>query len=209
MKVQISNPIALYAAALHISREETQYYINGVFVEQAEKGAYYTATDGHRLLVAYDKDAVLEDIPDDGIILPIETKFMNDMVKPNTHYVVWEDDVMSCYGVDDMMLSSIRSKPIDGTFPDWRRIFPKKITNQNGYGYNPTYLALYEKIAKVLKKHGIVDNISIRISPNGEKPSIIQIANCQWMRAILMPMRWSEEESVFPTWLDDTLGNLS
>jgi DNA polymerase III sliding clamp (beta) subunit (PCNA family) len=40
-----------------VSTEETRYYLNGVHVEpHPVKGAILVATDGHRMLIAHDKD---------------------------------------------------------------------------------------------------------------------------------------------------------
>ena len=46
----VVNLVVLAAASAFASKDETQYYLNGVRVEFDETGATYVATDGHRMI---------------------------------------------------------------------------------------------------------------------------------------------------------------
>lgn len=111
-----------------ISTEETRYYLNGVFLHALEEGATSTlrgvATDGHRLArVEMDLPAGAEGMP--PVIVPRKT--VNEVRK-----------LIDEMGADDpveVALSSarirfrigpalLRSRLIDGTFPDYERVIP-------------------------------------------------------------------------------------
>ena len=51
-----------------ISKEETRYYLNGVFIEpHPVGGAVLVATDGHRMLVAHDEKGEVSGSGDLGL----------------------------------------------------------------------------------------------------------------------------------------------
>ncbi|MER9652515.1 DNA polymerase III subunit beta [Mesorhizobium sp. M0152] len=103
-----------------ISTEETRYYLNGVFFDGAEGKFGIVATDGHRLScfpLDFNATALA------GIILPRQT--VNVLLKLPTPkaILVGKDQKRVEFQLDGV---TVRTKTIDGTFPDWRRIVPKK-----------------------------------------------------------------------------------
>lgn len=109
-----------------ISTEETRYYLNGVAWQYRDGTCRFTTTDGHRLAsVNYGK-------PDDNeasmsVIIPRKTVQLLQSFGRGKDIVVSggsleKDDyrfLEFSYG-----RIAIRSKTIDGTFPDWRRVVP-------------------------------------------------------------------------------------
>lgn len=105
---------ALFAqVAFAMSSEETRYYLNGVYLA-AERGTLTAvATDGHRLAKAVaDSDAAFP-----GVIVPRKA-------------VALTGDGMAAVSVSSNKIrivqgdTTLTSKLIDGTFPDYERVIP-------------------------------------------------------------------------------------
>ena len=111
-----------------ISTEETRYYLNGIFLHTIEEGAASclrsVATDGHRLArveVAMPEGAA--GMP--GVIVPRKTvgelRKLLEELEPETLVDVALSNARIRFKVGSAML---RSRLIDGTFPDYERVIP-------------------------------------------------------------------------------------
>lgn len=107
--------------AYAISKEEVRYYLMGVYLHGTEDGFALVATDGHRL-ACKTVASPIEGTPT-GEILP--TAFVNEIIRLTDKVEVevelrWSDSkaLLSFPG------GSITSKLIDGTYPDYNRVFP-------------------------------------------------------------------------------------
>ncbi|RUV00084.1 DNA polymerase III subunit beta [Mesorhizobium sp. M6A.T.Cr.TU.017.01.1.1] len=107
-----------------VSTEETRYYLNGVAFEFGvdDDGMLRAiATDGHRLGSRQTKTTA-NIVGRPTVIIP------RAAIKAVAHLAAGKEVVLS---VDDMKAelsfgdTVIRTKLIDGTFPDWRRVVPK------------------------------------------------------------------------------------
>ena len=113
-----------------ISTEETRYYLNGLFLHPMEvNGATYlrsVSTDGHRLALAEAPCEQAKDAP--AVIVPRKTvaelrKLLDDagetvtlrLSKAKVHV--------------DLGFSTLTSKVIDGSFPDYSRVIPRDNAN--------------------------------------------------------------------------------
>lgn len=136
-------PIAISEAKLHkalgavqvcVSKEETRYYLNGVYMHDAGKGLRCVATDGHRMAI-YDT-GVGWGLPD--AIMPRKTvSILHRSVNVGGNQPV---TVRAVHGAKAESLAKskeimprfefsgdgwrIRSRVIDGTFPDYKRVLP-------------------------------------------------------------------------------------
>ncbi len=106
-----------------ISTEETRYYLNGIYMHEAQGNLRAVATDGHRLAQS---EAPLPDGAAGfaGIIVPRKTVL--EVVKLLEGI---EGDVSISlssakmrFNIGDLVLTS---KLIDGTFPDYERVIPR------------------------------------------------------------------------------------
>jgi hypothetical protein len=97
-----------------ISTEATRYYLGGIYFEPAPNGgAIAVATNGHIMIVAHDPEGIA---PKGGIILPLGAL----AAKLRTaRLFTWVNDIARIAGKNT---TEHLVKPIDGTFPDWRRI---------------------------------------------------------------------------------------
>ena len=110
-----------------ISTEETRYYLNGIYLHEAERdGAPIlraVATDGHRLASAeIALPAGAEGMP--GVILPRKAvaelrKLVDEL---SDEIVVSLSSSKIRFSFDNLLLTS---KLIDGTFPDYQRVIPE------------------------------------------------------------------------------------
>ncbi|MCJ2009783.1 DNA polymerase III subunit beta [Methylobacterium sp. J-092] len=110
-----------------MSTEETRYYLNGVCLEVKDGQAIAVATDGHRLVSRTSNlSGNLADQP--SIIIP------RDAVRVALAQVGGGEVKLIAYGPVAGQRATkleivaggarLRSKLIDGTFPDWRRVVP-------------------------------------------------------------------------------------
>jgi len=102
-----------------ISREETRYYLNGVCWTIGYAGRWVAATDGHRLLkYAYDKTPGT----------PCQRIIPRKTVELLVRYFGGADAIVYSEGekIDlDIGGFSVRSKLIEGNYPDINRVIPK------------------------------------------------------------------------------------
>lgn len=105
-----------------ISTEETRYYLNGVCWQYGPGGRRFVATDGHRMAVCtYARDISPETV---SRIVPRKT------VKVLQDFAGGQD--VAVYGVSSGKLefvfgtTRLRSKLIEGTYPDYERVIPKE-----------------------------------------------------------------------------------
>ncbi len=111
-----------------MSTEETRYYLNGIFLHAATADSgpvlRLVATDGHRLAMA---DEPLPDGAADipGHILPRkavnELRKLLDEASPDSVVTVALSDTKARFTFDS---STLTTKLIDGTFPDYTRVIP-------------------------------------------------------------------------------------
>jgi DNA polymerase III subunit beta len=110
-----------------ISTEETRYYLNGVYLHSAvgDSGPALraVATDGHRLALAdFPQPAGAATIP--GVIIPRKTvgelRRLLDDAGDEVEISVSEAKIRFSFG-----RTTLTSKLIDGTFPDYTRVIPK------------------------------------------------------------------------------------
>ncbi|CAO4173265.1 DNA polymerase III subunit beta [Methylorubrum extorquens] len=112
-------------AADVMSTEETRYYLNGVCLEVREGQVIAVATDGHRL-VSRTTNLAGQNSDRAPIIIP------RDTVRLALPLVGTAEAQITAYGAKDAPNKleivangvRIRTKLIDGKFPDWRRVVP-------------------------------------------------------------------------------------
>ena len=130
------------------SGEETRYYLGGVYIEPACKqgsrpGVVMVATDGHRMLVAYDRSGKANESAVIKLSKPTLTQCKGSnileiadrdddhadngkhaMIREVSPFIsITEPDDMPEFGKADPIATSANCR-IDGTFPDYRRVVP-------------------------------------------------------------------------------------
>ena len=108
-----------------ISTEETRYYLNGIYVHTVDDKIRLVATDGHRLARADGQKPEGMDLPD-GIIIPRKTVHELYKLLDNTDascFVYLLPDNKIKFTING---TTLISKLVDATFPDYNRVIPKK-----------------------------------------------------------------------------------
>lgn len=141
----------LKTVAYAMSTEETRYYLNGIYVEASPfENVILTAADGHRLAnITLDTKSKEEW---KGII-PANT--VKEMIKSKKDFIIEKDIVVST----DFQIS-IKYTPVDGTFPDYRRVMPSNLTKE--IQFNKKYLI---DLLKSLPDKSVTFSISDNFSP--------------------------------------------
>lgn len=159
----------LRAALICASNEQVRYYLRGVYVDP--KG-YLVSTDGHRLFCGR---IDLTDVPAfDGWII------CRDALK--RALTGWKAGTIN---IAPRLVGDVSCAPVDGTFPDWRRVVPET-TDGTIAQFQPHYVGDLGKIASLLtdKKNGFA-----HIHHNGTGPAGVTFPGCADAYAVLMPIR--------------------
>jgi len=184
---------ALKAAALCASNEETRYYLKGVYVELGDCGLLTVATDGHRLLVARPEyNAAMPNEPRFGIIIPL--------------YILARLKISRYQNLGDLVCEAgqwrleydgmkLGFTPVDGTFPDWRRVVPREISGEVAQ-FNPAYMVDFAKAAKAMG-----GDARPTVGYNGEGPALITLQADIEAFGVLMPYRASIVATTPPGWI--------
>lgn len=183
------------AAAVVISKEETRYYLNGVCIEPHPAGGVtLTATDGHRLFTAYDREGEASRtyiVKLDAANLK-QCKAGRKETHPRRVFLKGYDDAPVSITSNDEHETyhlAVNWEIEDATFPDWRRVIPRHAKGKKPVAdwYNPDYLASFADIAAILS-----DGVkSFRIcSIERGSPALITFGNQNYQAVgVLMPVR--------------------
>lgn len=145
-----------------VSTEEVRYYLNGVCWQFGPRGRRMMATDGHRLASCrYDEDVTGAKV---DRIIPRKTvhllrKFaagadvaVYSVVKPNESGELIESQGQIEFAIG---ATTIRSKLIEGTFPDVDRVIPKPEAQQYKFSINrDAMLTAVGQVLTIASKRG-------------------------------------------------------
>lgn len=115
-----------------VSKEETRYYLNGVYFTEYNKRLTMVSTDGHRLskveLGTSLNDGWAKSCKT-GSILPtaavsLITSTLGTKAKGTIRVSFYKSRII--FTTDEWI---VRSKIVDGTYPDWTRVVPNGSTN--------------------------------------------------------------------------------
>jgi DNA polymerase-3 subunit beta len=135
-----------------MSAEETRFYLNGIYFHTLENNGKKilrtVATDGHRLAQAqFELEGDGVDIP--GVILPRKTVLelckLIDNAADVIHISISETKAQFSFDTIEL-----RSKLIDGTFPDYEKVIPK--------GNNKALRVNAEQFAKAVDRVATLSN---------------------------------------------------
>ncbi len=173
----------LKAALLCASDEQVRYYLRGVYVDP--KG-FLVSTDGHRLFCGR------IDLPEgaaafDGWII------CRDVLK--RALTGYKADLIE---ISPSRVGDVACRPIDGSFPDWRRVIPTDLSGVAAQ-FNPAYIADMGKIGDLLrgKRKGA---LAAHVHHNGEGPAGITFPEIDDAFAVLMPIRAHHTDNGSEAW---------
>lgn len=180
---------ANYAAA----DEETRYYLRGVCVEIAADCVTYIATDGH-ILFAH---RALTDVNTMRGVYIIPSDTIDDIrlgKKDITQATLERGDypklILRTHNATRMTVF----EPVDGTFPDWRRVTPAWSSGKTECAYDPQLMIRLWKASKAMGG-GMPD-----LSPNDDKAALV-LFGVAGTFGLIMPMRALEGSRESPDWV--------
>ena len=200
MKIEV-DASTLKAVALAASTETPRYYLNGVYVSLSASGVRLAATDGKIMLASY--DTTYRQDKAQGIIIPNATL---KAFKPSKHQKTVELEQIKD---DKWRLGDQLFTPVDGTFPDYRRVIPastpKKLDHE-GYHFATKDLAVFEKVSELL-------DMDYTIAPDGGEAALVRFYNparsnntvfIDAILGVIMPVRTTPYQGVTktPAWVN-------
>lgn len=186
------NAKKLSAVALLAAKQDIRYYLCGVYVEATAAETRLAATNGHYAGLL--RHANME--PNEGVdwqTLIIPNEIVERVVAANKkiprgfepHCNVVIDGGYSMHLWDQTV---IPFKPLEGTFPDIRRITPVGKRSEIATAFDVDYMALFAKVNKALgAKHPTYINMGF--NGPGEKIAITFGDEQRDFIGILMPIR--------------------
>ena len=152
-----SRALAAALGSVHhaMSSDQILYYLNGSYVEREDSSLVFTSTDGYRLAtIAVTAGA---DADFDGAIIPRAA--ISDLIKlcervDGAVTLTIGDRALEAAGAGECY----RTKLIDGTFPDWRRVYPKTPGTRI-----------------VLPRKELIEAVAVAVSASREKSSSVRI----------------------------------
>lgn len=192
----IINLKCLKAASNAASNEETRYYLKGVCVEISENDTVYIATDGHILFAC-------DDAAETGNTLTGKWIIPSEIIKGVKLGRKLGETAVLTEGNGELTLRqdgapAVTFRPIDGTFPDWRKVVPVKqaVPDINEIPqFNPALLAR-------LQKAGDSFDAGLPIIRHGGPgdPALVTWNNFENLLGIIMPYPVKRENYCVPVW---------
>jgi DNA polymerase III sliding clamp (beta) subunit (PCNA family) len=181
----------LKAALLCASSEESRYYLRGVHLATS---GHLVTTDGHRMFVA-----MLTERPAADVIIPY-----GDVQAALKLAGARAKDI----DVSADRIGQIAYQPVDGTFPDWRRVVPtgeETPSNKPGANdgaehvhFNNRYVGEFEKMADILCGKGTVGQ-SMLHPVSASHPCLVTFGERADCFAVIMPVRRTIDRSAVLT----------
>ena len=181
----ISIPTDLLKAALICaSTEETRPYLCGVYLSTS---GHVVATDGHRMFVAR-----LAEAPPADVIIP-SPAIAAALKLAGARAKEIEIDLAA------NRIGQIQYTPIDGTFPDWRRVVPtgeekpddnpERNDGPEHAHFNHAYIGDMAKMAGILCGTGKLSGPSVLHPRTASGPCLVTFGEREDCFAVLMPLR--------------------
>lgn len=177
------------------AKQDVRYYLNGILIESDSRAM--VATDGVALMATWSDPDKLDDqgADADGLAIGEHVMLPRDiavsavkLAGKNPHMELTKRD--GKYYLDNLQFT-----PIEGRYPDWRRIIPGSTIFDADHApgqFNPDYLSTIKKAYRLMEGKGPKTASDIAIFHNGPTdPAFVTSAGTSGSDAfcVLMPMR--------------------
>ena len=199
MKINVN--AALFAAVrTAMSKEETRYYLRGVFVEpHPYGGVLLVATDGHRLGIAHDPEGSIDCNPV-AFNVDINDRHMRNTLKKSNQRLCVTDAVAELTLDGTVMATGMVSLP-GGEYPEYHRVLPKMLgtATEFKHGWNGVYISAISDAYSM-----VAPRKSTPIAFRGDgvgNPTWIISPSVRDLAFVLMPMRLGAYDDVSLGWI--------
>ena len=204
---------AKYVAVLaeFMGKNDVRYYLNGVFVTpHNESGVLLVATDGHTMAIIHDPEGETNGdhiFPLSKPLIAAAKKRVSNTGKPEAVELIGEAAYVRMFKEDlayDPAISAMdvhveHCSPIDGKYPDIRRVVPIDKPTPSLITCNPEYIA---RLAKVGKAMGLGYTGASFFTYGKDKATAVRLSRLPEALFIIMPMTASDElETPVGDWL--------
>lgn len=199
--------------AIFMAENDVRYYLNGVYVEpHPVAGVTLVATNGSSLIVIHDKDG----FSNGNWICKLSKPFLAASKKRHggldvsLNKVVFSGDaalaVCSLYDprlegslIRAGMIYAEHSEPVEGVYPDFRRVIPTSFKASDAGFFNAEYLARLGALTKALG----LKNQAVQLMQQDARSSMLCTVVNESISVIIMPMNFSEKSPAckLPEWL--------
>jgi len=169
----------LKAALICASQEESRYYLRGVHLSTSN---HLVTTDGHRMFVAR-----LAERPSADVIIPY-----------NNITAALKLAGARCREIEVTgdRIGQIAYQPVDGTYPDWRRVVPTgeelpsdKPDDASGrVHFNNRYVGDFERMADILCGKGTIGQSVLHVT-SASNPALVTFGERADCFGVIMPVR--------------------
>ena len=209
------------AAYLFAGTDETRYYLKGVLVEpHPDGGVLLVATDGHRMVAIKDDEGETNGTwicgaPSEITAVCRKRAKMLSRAPGHIHFdetTAYVTALSFCPDKDQKWsdpskigehhLGIAYAPAIDGTYPNWRQVYPKSEPSETPSftDLNGGFLADFSRAAKILSG-GMTSAINITLFAPRD-PILVNVDTAEGKIAgLLMPMRGLDERQAVPDWL--------
>lgn len=182
MKIDI-DVRALKAVALFASTDKTRYYLNGVYVEAGNGIVTLVACDGARLAAIRLAAIRLEcECPAERVAFIMPSSLIANIKLRKT-----SEKTVSISYTDEIRVEwegqTFIAKECDGTFPDWRRVFPSDITDVTAQ-FDHEQLVDFRNASRILG-----DSAHISITHNGDHAALVNFSTNYEVVGLIMPIK--------------------
>lgn len=194
MKIRIDRR-ALRAVSRFAATNDIRHYLNGVHVDAVPNGTVLVTTDG-RVLGAHHYPAQNEIESATTLILPgtivhafskfgkIYADIPLDLEKIGSEWSIY----------DPAAQQRTSFTPVDGRFPDWRRIMPTKVSGEAAV-YSPDLMARFSDAGRDF--HGKTAECKVTYGQNGFGSALVNIVDTAFV-GVIMPLKVSA--ATLPSW---------
>jgi DNA polymerase-3 subunit beta len=188
-------PGYLKAALVIAAKGDIRYYLNAVKVEIAPRETRYVGCDGHKLILLRGEiiDPKVQQAPAE-ILIPreaIELAVREKYHEPTLGIpLVYDAETPTA----EARLGSVFFKPVEGKYPDYRKVIPKQASGERG-SFNPHYLMHFHKAATV----AFGNRAMPQIWQNGDAGALVLDSMNPDFVGVVMPMR-DDSRGAAPSW---------
>lgn len=185
--------IAMVAYVAQFSADkDIRFYINGVCIQNKKDGLFAVATNGH--ILAYARLGEAQSEQEFEFIL--SNAFVKDAIlsfKDAGDLTIEQKTIEGQNYIEANGASTRKSmKAMRGCYPDWRRVVPSEDAEPvaDTVGFNPKYLAVFEKAYKAFKKFDKTIGEGVAVTLHGPTSAAVFVPrDVPEIKAVVMPMR--------------------
>lgn len=170
----------LKAALLAAGKQDVRQYLNGVLIEASAAETRVVGLNGVLGCVLR-----LESVNDTIAEIVVPRDVIEAAIKAKRHQTEFEQ----LDGEHWMMNGTHRFKPVDGKFPQYRRVYAREVSGEPSRGLNPEQFSLFGKMAVALG----TKPAAVTTHHNSRGAAMITIEGMPEFAGVIMPLDYTQQ----------------